>query len=378
MIPADLYIADEVDRSKQDVVAQYATRLQHSKYAWKWYFSNPSAPGMGVDKVWQDSDQKHWFVKCEHCKYEWFLTMENIKGKIFACTKCGKELDRRNGRWVKKYPDREISGYWISLLMCPWVSAEDVLKKKQEMTEEQFTNFVLGLPYIGKGNVLTQNALFQNLTKEINPQDSRPIIGVDTGVDIRYTIGNKYGLFYFGECKDYTELDNLLKRWSNAIMIIDQGGDIIGSRKLREKYPNRVFLCFFRSDRKNDKLVTWDDEDGSVVADRNRMIQLVVDEFTEKRIPIFGTESEWWDFWLHWSHIYRVEEYNENTGIRQFKWMRSNRDDWDLATVYWRIGMDRFLDAQVSFSSPATDIGSSGYEALPDGTARFNPKVYSQ
>jgi vacuolar-type H+-ATPase subunit F/Vma7 len=38
-------------------------------------------------------------------------------------------------------------------------------------------------------------------------------------------------------------------------MVIDQGGDIIGPRKLREKYPNRVYLCFFRQDRKNDKLV---------------------------------------------------------------------------------------------------------------------------
>ena len=158
-------------------------------------------------------------------------------------------------------------------------------------------------------------------------------------------------------------------------MVIDQGGDIIGPRKLREKYPNRVFLCFYRQDKKNDELISWDDDKGTVQADRNKCIQLVVDEFTEKRIPIYGTDSEWWDYWIHWSHVYRVEDYNENTGMTKFTWMRSDRDDWVQATVYWRIGMSRFMDSQASFSDPVSKWGSIGYEALPDGSA-FLPKFY--
>lgn len=376
MIPADVYISDETDRSKQSVVQQFETRLQHSKWKYVWKFSNPSAPGVGVDKMWQESDQKHWFITCDGCQYEWYLTMENIMGvpPYFGCTKCKQELNRRKGRWVKKKRDKAISGYWVSLLMCPWVSAAEVMKLKGKYSEEQFTNFVLGLPYVGKGNVLTQNMLFQNLTDRINPQDARPIIGVDTGVDIRYTVGNKYGVFYYGECKDYSELEKLLNRWPDAIMVIDQGGDIIGPRKLREKYQNRVFLCFFRQDRKNDKLIDWNLEDGTVVADRNKLIQLVVDEFTERRIPIYGTQAEWHDYWLHWSHIYRVEEYNENTGETKFKWMRSDRDDWALATVYWRIGIDRFMESHVDFAEPKQAVPVNGMDVLPDGSTFFKPK----
>ncbi len=375
MIPADLYIADEVDRSKQDVVAQYATRLQHSKFQWKWYFSNPSAPGVGVDKMWEKSDQKHWFIKCTGCNAEGFLTMDNIKNDMFVCLACGKELDRHKGRWIKRWSDKPVSGYWISLLMCPWVSAKDVLKKKKEMSEDQFTNFVLGQPYIGKGNVLTHNLFFQNLVSRINPQDARPIIGVDTGVDIRYVVGNKYGIFFYGECKDYSELEKLLQRWPDAIMVIDQGGDIIGPRKLRERYKNRVYLCFFRQDRKNDTVISWNDDDNTVTADRNKIIQLTVDEFTEKRIPIYGTEAEWWDYWLHWSHMYREEDYNEETGATKRVWKRSDRDDFALATVYWRIGMDRFLESSVSFIDPTNKFGSNGIDVLPTGEALFLPKV---
>ena len=107
------------------------------------------------------------------------------------------------------------------------------------------------------------------------------------------------------------------------------------------------------------------------------MIQLVVDEFTERRIPIYGSDSEWWDYWLHWSHIYRVEEYNDNTGVTSYVWMRSDRDDFVHATVYWRIGMSRFMDQFVTFSEPkAQPWGSPGYEADAEGNTflpKFNP-----
>ncbi len=378
-IPADLYISDETDRSKQEIVAQYRTRLQHSQYGWEWYFSNPSAPGVGVDKHWQLSDQKHWFIKCESCSHEWFITMDNImykEGKpYFGCMKCKAELNRRKGRWIKKFNDKEVSGYWIPLLINPRISAEYVLNKKKEFSEEQFANFVLGQPYIGRGNILNKNMFFQNLVSSVNPQDSRPIIGVDTGKGINYVIGNKYGLFHFDKCDSYAPLENLLKRWSNAIMIIDQGGDIIGPRQLREKYPNRVFLCFFRQDRKNDELVNWNDKDGTVTADRNKMIQLMVDEFTEKRIPIYGSESDWWDVWSEMAGMYRTQEENA-LGVPVFQWNKppSGRCDYPFAIVYWRIGMSRFLEESSTFHEPSNqDIGSRGLDVLPNDTA-FLPK----
>lgn len=373
-IPADLYISDETDRSKQDIVQQYKTRLQHSKWGWEWYFSNPSAPGVGVDRYWQESDQKHWFVKCSGCNNEDYITMANIQGSIFACLKCGKELDRRKGRWVKRWKDKEISGYWISLLMAPWVSAEQILEKQKGFTEEQFTNFVLGKPYVGRGNVLTQALLYQNLIDDTNPQDARPIIGVDTGATIWYTIGNKYGIYFYGECKDYSTLEDLLRKYPKAIMVIDQGGDIIGPRKLREKYPGRVFLCYFTGNRNNDQLVKWNDEEGSVQVDRDRVIQLVVDEFTEHRIPLWGKEADWHDFWMHWSRLYRTSEENA-LGVMKYHWEKSSTPcDYPFATVYWRIGMDRFMEQMAEIVMPKGDFAVQGYEAKPEGRI-FVPKM---
>ena len=246
MISSDLNVHDEADRSNMKVVDQYYSRLQHSKYKWQWIFSNPSVPEVGVDKLWNRSDQKHWFVECPSCKNKQYLVMENImkdsSGQwYFGCKKCQTELDRSHGEWIARWRDKTwhpkknpqgVNGYWISLLMAPWISANTI--KELEMTKpaDYFANFVLGIPYTGSGNTVTKDVIIRNLTSEVNRQLGRIVIGVDPGSDIRYVIGNREGIFYYGECKGYGELEKLMQRWPKAIMVIDSGGDLIASKGL--------------------------------------------------------------------------------------------------------------------------------------------------
>lgn len=384
MVSSDLNVHDEVDRSNLKVVDQYYSRLQHSKYGWQWLFSNPSVPDVGVDKLWNRSDQKHWFVPCPKCGHQQFLTMNNIFDKdetkkenkeyYFGCVKCKTELNRRKGKWVKRWNNvKDISGYWISLLMCPWVTANQIKLLERTKSQEFFDNFVLGVPHVGSGNTVTKDIILRNLTNEINRQEGRIVIGVDPGVDIRYVVGNKQGLFYYGSCKDYTELDNLMARWDKAIMIMDQGGDIIGSRKLRDKYKNRVFLAAYRTDRKDDQLFRFDDEKGTVQIDRNNTIQLLIDELTDKRLPLYGTESDWYDYWVHWSHIYRTVE-EDSFGRPRYKWQRSDRDDWVHATVYFRCGIDRFQDGEGEILEINNPFGTTGLMVDPSGKHIIRPQ----
>ena len=379
--PADLYISDETDRSKQEIVTQFKTRLQHSKYGWEWYFSNPSAPGHGVDAYWQKSDQKHWFVKCGNCGHEWYLTMENImwhedKTPYFGCLECKKELNRRHGRWIAKHKGRAISGYWLPLFIVPTKSAQYILDKKREMSEGQFTNFVLGLPYIGKNSALTRQMFLQNVTQELNPQDSRPILGIDTGNDINLVVGNKYGTFYANKSPGYEEVHALMKRWPNAIAVIDGGGDFRGAKSFREAYPNRVFLCYFGKDRKNDELIRWNDENGTVIADRNKLIQLVIDEFIENRMPVYGKPDDWFDYMNEWLGMYRTEELSD-VGPSVFEWHKpsTGRCDYPFSQCYLRVGLDRFMENASTFheADNADSFAMPGIDVLPNGTA-FLPK----
>ena len=300
----------------------------------------------------------------------------NIEKEIYICKYCGTELsdeERRVGRWVKKYKDREYSGYWIPLFIAPWVTAKDIIQYNKDKSDEYFYNKVLGLPFVGGGNKLTKAHLMQNLTGDliITPEDNeRVIIGVDTGKKLHYVVGSGQGIFYYDESKDYTEIKNLLERFKRSIAIIDQGGDLIGSRALREEYPGRVFLCTFGTDRKTKELVRWgkNDEDGAVVADRNRSIQLVVDEFTDNRIAIQGQENDWYDYWLHWNNLTRIKEIDEKTGeIKRKIWVRNGDDHWALATTYWRIGMSRFASSESKILGKQNDIEESPV-IYPDNT----------
>lgn len=404
MVTADRLVHDEKDSSKQDVIADYQARLQHSKFKQTHVFSHPSVPNQGVDMEWKKSDQKEWFITCPHCQKKQYLSWNteepakmsiDIERKIFVCKGCRQELDwhaRAKGEWRRKKGTEgaKWSGYHISLLMAPWVTAEEIVEKYNEclagkQTMDFFFNKVLGEPYAGGGNSVTEDTILGLHTREKNLYEGRLVIGVDTGVKLRYVLGNKQGLVGYGEMTDYTPddvnklpleqtLEYFLIKFPNSVMVIDQGGDIIGSRKLQKKYPGRVFLCHYARDRKTQQLMRWGEKDeyGTVLADRNRMIQLVVNEATEKRFALYnGEKSEWHDYWLHWSHIYRIVE-EDTLGVKHYVWLRSDRDDWVHATVYWRIGISRFGTGG-ALVGVNTDRQPDSYIINPDNTVDFNP-----
>jgi hypothetical protein len=407
MITADRLVHDEKDSSKQSVVKDYEARLQHSKLKQKHVFSHPSVPNQGVDVEWQMSDQKEWFIVCPHCSFEHYLAWNtedprkmsvDLGAREFICKKCHGTLrksDRAVGRWLprKGRENQPYSGYHISLLMAPWITAGEIVDKWNDVMEARqtidwFYNKVLGLPFAGSGNAVSEDAIMGAWTRDKNLYKGRMIVGVDTGVALRYVVGNEQGFVGFGEMKGYVpnaqlgitleqSLEYWLKKFPDCVMVIDQGGDIIGSRQLQKLYPGRVFLCFYVRDRKTQQLIRWgeNDESGRVLVDRNNMIQLLIDEFREKRLHLYGgaTKNEWWDYWLHWSHIHRVMEEDKATQKKLYTWVRSDRDDYVHASVYCRVGIDRFGKKGEILGADLTPEPNS-YMMNPDGiSVSFDP-----
>jgi Phage terminase large subunit gpA, ATPase domain len=391
MVSSQLNIHDEVDASKADVIVQYETRQQAIADGWRWYFSHPSLTGHGVHKYFLLSDQKHWFIKCPHCQTEQYLSWDvndqskmsiDMDKEIFVCKECRKELsddDRRRGRWVKRFNDeRQYSGYWINQLMCPWISASKILKDFKGKEPDYFYNYVLGMPYNGSGNQVTAEIIERNLTDRINLQDGRIIIGVDSGLPMYVVIGNEQGIFYYGSVKTWREIEAFMIRWPTSVVVGDQGGDLLGIRALQDKYPNRVYLVYYRHDRKTQEIISWGQggEYGAVTVDRNKAIQLVIDEFTDRRLPLFGNKTDYHDYITHWLNIFRTSEEDKATQTPRYIWERNGPDHLVHATVYYRVGRDKFKSGATFFEpeNKAIAVGTPGIEVGPDATTPYRIK----
>ncbi|MEX2052819.1 MAG: phage terminase large subunit, partial [Candidatus Paceibacterota bacterium] len=236
---------------------------------------------------------------------------------------------------------------------------------KQEIEDDKLKRPILykqkwlGEPYVSPNDLLSELALTKCLSPELNAQGDRVIIGVDTGHDIYYTLMNKHGVFYHGYCRSpqemndpdydpYKELERRLKEYPQSILVSDQGGDLIGIRKLQAKYPGRVYLCWFTKETRDKHMIRWGEkaEHGKVLVDRNRMFQLVVDQINEQRIVFNGTAEDWQPFFEQCLNIYRVKEITGDENDPQYGWRwvwkRKGPDHFFLTLIYALVGMDRF------------------------------------
>lgn len=367
MVSSDANIHDEVDASNADVITQYETRLAAKAGGWRWYFSHPSIAGHGVDIFWEVSDKKEWIITCNECKKMQILAWPDSvdrERKCYQCKYCKAVLSddtRSRGEW-RPTAIGEYSGYHISQLMCPWITADKILEAKddQRKDEQYFYNYVLGLPFVGSENKITSEVVLKNCVKEVNEQQDRIIIGVDTGLPIHYTCANKQGVFFFGTCKDYDELEKLLNRWPTSMIVADQGGDLIGIRVLQQKYPGRVYLVYYRKDRKSKEIINWgeDKDQGIVTVDRNRMFQLMVEQLRDLgRIRLNGSVEDWSPWAKHFDNVYREikvaldkpgKDVATNYGA-ELIWKRNGPDHYTHSLLYALVGLDRFGTETATF-----------------------------
>lgn len=384
MVSSDLNIHDEVDASDASVITQYETRLQSKAGGMRWYFSHPSIAGFGVDIYWQQSDKKEWHITCSSCTAEQTLEWPDnisVERRTRICSHCKydlKDTDIEQGVWKNQdgvvwtgsvVGPYDFSGWHVSQLMCSWISADAILTTYNDPNkgEQYFYNYVLGLPYVGSDNKIMPDVVLRNVNPAVNDQTGNIIIGVDTGLPIHYVLMNKQGVFYNGKCKapsstydPYQHLEQYLIKWPKSILVADQGGDLIGIRQLQAKYPGRVFLVYYRKDRKTDVLAQWSDDLKTVVVDRNRMMQLIVEQARDTgRIVLNGFIPDWKEFADHFGNIYRVAK--ETPFGVEYVWERNGPDHFVHCLLYAMVGLDRFSE------TAAVIIGDEWHKGIPQG-----------
>lgn len=353
-ISAHILISDEVDRSNPKALRTYKTRLDAAKLdrpelGWWWRFSNPSLPGFGVDEDWEDSDQKHWFIRCSRCNHDQYLNWPdniNIEKEIYICSRCHEELredDRINGRWLRKRK-ADISGYWLNQMMSPWIDAKKIIQDSKKDTSI-FYNFTLGLPYQAKDQSVGRADILRCLVPGYNPRTD-VAIGVDVGVTKHYVIGNKYGIFRVGTTDDWDEIESLRNQY-NAYMVIDANPYPDAVKRLVNRYRGKVFMHYYEEDKKQVETIRFGEGDdwGVVKSDRTKIIDSLVSDIMAQDLRFTCTHDILDEYCYHWSQMFRVIEETEK-GIHKAVWKHpeGKPDHFAHATVYWRIAMEKTMN----------------------------------
>lgn len=364
-ISGDILVIDEYDRMPDmGVVNTFDSRLQASKSPKRWRFSNPSQVGFGVDALYTDSNQLHWFVKCHHCGYEWYMDWAHEDGAhyvdqergIYACGKCDKEIsdeDRRMGRWVAKYPKRKRHGYWFSQMMAPWVSAKRIIEQYEESNIEFFHNFVLGKAYTPTDMIVDRAAILRATAPSIINRN-QVAIGVDQDAGGQYFVAmTPQGIFAHGYVDSWEKIEQM-KLMYNAIVVCDPNPYQAMPKQMASKYSD-WYLCYFKN-LDGLSAIQWKDKEQVVYADRTRVIDIRANEIVQARLLYRERPHELEDIIAHWNNLYRTTEEKEDGRVRSI-WIKKDdkQSDYPFAEVYARIGLSQLLGGESTLVEPLQD-----------------------
>lgn len=351
-ISGDILILDELDRMpNMAVVNTYDSRLQASSFGYRWRLSNPSAVGFGVDALYTDSDQRHFFMRCHHCNHNWYMDFEKTynnnhyvdrERKVYACGKCGKELgneDRRLGEWVAKYPSRYRHGYWIHQGMAPWVSAKRILEQYEESSKEFFENYVMGNAYTPSDLIVNRETILRACSPS-SIQRTGVAIGVDQNAHEQIWVAmTSQGVFDYGKTTSWEEIEHL-KLMYNATVVCDPNPYPVHPKRFAEKYHD-WYICYFKEMKSLDVL-DW--KGHTVFADRTKLLDTIATEIATAKLLFRQRPYELEAMIADWQNIYRTT-VEEPDGRTKSVWLKkgSSQSDFSFATAYSRIALSRML-----------------------------------
>jgi hypothetical protein len=361
-VPADLVVFDELDEAPQNSVDMAMERMGHSEFKEVLMLSNPTLPDYGIDRAFQETDQRYWLLKCEKCGE--YTCMEDtfpdclleVGGRVIrACRKCKAELNPSLGRWVAKRPSvTEKRGRHYSQLFSSYVPPEEILHKFRTTNNlADFYNLKIGVAYVEATNRLSiQSVLALCGNDGILSSDRGPCsMGVDQGRDLHVVIGKRHSgkkgeVLHLGVYRDWEELDRLMKDFNVSRCVVDALPETRNARALAGRHKGRVFLNYYNQYQKGQ--YKWNEGDMTIQCNRTESLDTSHNEIMHGQV-ILPKECEIVRLFAEHLHnaAKRLEE-DEETGSKRY--------------VYVKLGPDHFRHA-FNYEAMARQYGAEGYFA---------------
>ena len=345
-IQVDRVVFDEIDLMDDEAIAKARGRMGHSFIKEEVYISNPTQDDFGIDLIWQQSDQRHWFRQCS-CGEETCAELEfpdcvktDSSGKGYiACKKCSKPVGIWPGRWIAQKPEiKDFQGYRWSHLTSVYNDPAVVLEHFTNPPEDNLGDVYrleLGLPYSSREEKLRKSDILACCKSEIMPdRHSGPCAaGVDVGRKKHVVIGTKidrerFELIKMVAVDTFNDVHDLF-RWFNvqsAVIDLRPYEDEVRQFQ-KEERKIKIFLCEY-----SDTLIAetlWNENTKVVKVHRTGIFDASHRLITRGYISLPRQNPTIEEFARQCCNCARFKEKDKRRGIEVFRYRATGSDKAD-------------------------------------------------
>ena len=361
--PVDSLNFDEYDEIDPKIALLALDRIGHSTVKYESYTSTPSIPDFGIDRLWQESDQNLWMIKCRHCSSDTCLEtefpdcihQEPAGGRWYrACRKCGREIYPVDGVWAPSYQNREVEGTWISRLNLAdkYVNLGDIVKRYIDPPlgdKGKVMNGDLGMAYIEAENRLTASDLLSILGRDPMPgrHPGPTAAGVDLGRDFHVVIFDRptdRAVRLVKAChmgsnnqRNFTFLHDLIMQYNIKSMVIDMEFEQAKVRQFIQN-ENGVNGCEIYGNIYQDHyrgIVNWDSKNHIVREDRTEICDNIHDLVITPGMFLLPRQSDvMQELIKHFCNLAKVLTEDQDTGSKEYTYRKLGPDHYRHAAQY--------------------------------------------
>lgn len=360
-IPVDRIVFDERDEMSDDMVTLAEERVSHSTVQELMYLGTPTIPDFGVDKLYQDSDQRVWKIKCQGCGVRTCLETEfpecihydEPNDRWFrACKKCGREIYPKDGEWIAQYPSRskDLVGWWISQLNSAYIDPGYILHLYENPPHgdlSEVMNSKLGRAYIPAENRLTPDLVWacQGQDPMLANSNGPCAMGVDVGRTLHVVIAQRptrktLRIVKVARVGSFNDLHDLAKRFNVKCTVIDYKPEIRKVREFQAAERHQVYACDYIERRSGS--AAWDENDGFVKVNRTEICdathELVINV---GRLTIPRKNEELKEYVKEMCNIAKTLIEDPVTGSKEYRYRKLGADHYRHATNYCLLAADR-------------------------------------
>lgn len=388
----DKIVFDEIDLMDETMIPIALERFSHSDVKEEVYLSTPTIPDYGIDRLYSESNQNHWMIKCSSCGRDCCLELdfpECVKfkdGKAYrACVKCGKELNPSDGEWVAKESSvKDFDGYWISQLNSLYIDPGEILRLFENPPNgnlQEVYNSKLAMAYIAAENRLTVNDIFSSCGTHPMATEDRwgPCgMGIDVGKTLHVVIGKKMKwtakkkILWVGDVPEFEDVVELGKRFNVKQAAIDCYPETRKAREFKKNAGFPVMLCTYKDKIKEGLKQDFDlgmmELARTEICDQTHMAI----KRGEYIFPRKNASLE--EYAKQMSNIAKILEEDEKRGTKIYRYRKLGPDHFRHATNYFEVAVKNLSEAYEqdpmrSFLETINESKKDDYNPLTYGLA---------